>query len=359
MTILPTVRAPGKLFIAGEYAVVETGMPAILVALDRFVTVSITASEDYGSIISKQYQGKLIWQREGNKMVFDNRDNPFQYILTAIQLTEEYAQQQNAQLKLFHLRVDSQLDSADGKKYGLGSSAAVTVATVKAVCQFYHLNVNKEIIFKIAAIAHLNVQQNGSLGDIAASVYGGWIAYHTFDKEWLKFQENNVTLSELVHMPWPSLSVQQLTPPPELQLVIGWTGSPASTSHLVDRIEQFKHRQAQQYQAFLTASKQCLNRMIAGFIQHNLTAIQKEITINRQLLKHLAALSGVSIETPLLTVMCQSAHIINAVAKASGAGGGDCGIVIANKHQDLQPMLTMWQKDGIEQLPLHVQRIEE
>ena len=33
-------RAPGKLYIAGEYAVVEPGHPAILVAVDRFVTVS-------------------------------------------------------------------------------------------------------------------------------------------------------------------------------------------------------------------------------------------------------------------------------------------------------------------------------
>lgn len=33
-----TVKAPGKLYIAGEYAVVESGFPAIIVALDQFVT---------------------------------------------------------------------------------------------------------------------------------------------------------------------------------------------------------------------------------------------------------------------------------------------------------------------------------
>ena len=31
--------APGKLYIAGEYAVVEPGHPAILVAVDQFITV--------------------------------------------------------------------------------------------------------------------------------------------------------------------------------------------------------------------------------------------------------------------------------------------------------------------------------
>ena len=35
---LITVKAPGKLYIAGEYAVVESGYPAIIVALNQFVT---------------------------------------------------------------------------------------------------------------------------------------------------------------------------------------------------------------------------------------------------------------------------------------------------------------------------------
>ncbi|MCP9380727.1 phosphomevalonate kinase, partial [Lacticaseibacillus paracasei] len=75
-----TVKAPGKLYIAGEYAVVETGFPAILVALNQFVTVTVEESSDFGSINSRQYQeNSLYWKREGNNMVFDNRDNPFHY----------------------------------------------------------------------------------------------------------------------------------------------------------------------------------------------------------------------------------------------------------------------------------------
>lgn len=35
------VSAPGKLYIAGEYAVVEPGHPAIIVAIDQFISVSI------------------------------------------------------------------------------------------------------------------------------------------------------------------------------------------------------------------------------------------------------------------------------------------------------------------------------
>ena len=157
-----SVKAPGKLYIAGEYAVVETGQPAILVALDQFVYVNLEKSNDLGSIISKQYkENSLYWKREGNQIIFDNRDNPFHYILSAINLVEEYAQSLGKKMEFYHLKIDSELDSPDGKKYGLGSSAAVTVATIKALSEFYELNLSKEHLFKLASIAHLNVQGKG------------------------------------------------------------------------------------------------------------------------------------------------------------------------------------------------------
>lgn len=60
-----TVKAPGKLYIAGEYAVVESGYPAIIVALDQFVTATISPSETIGSIVSEQYQeNSIVWRRQ-------------------------------------------------------------------------------------------------------------------------------------------------------------------------------------------------------------------------------------------------------------------------------------------------------
>lgn len=43
-------KVPGKLFIAGEYAVTEPGFPAILVAVDQFITVLLDKSSEKGSI---------------------------------------------------------------------------------------------------------------------------------------------------------------------------------------------------------------------------------------------------------------------------------------------------------------------
>ena len=38
------VKAPGKLYIAGEYAVTEPGYKSVLIALNRFVTATIEPS---------------------------------------------------------------------------------------------------------------------------------------------------------------------------------------------------------------------------------------------------------------------------------------------------------------------------
>ncbi len=357
---LITEKAPGKLYIAGEYAVVENGYPAILVALDQFVTCSIEESAaEVGRIISRQYHNNALqWHRLGEQMVVDNRDNPFSYILSAIKVTEEYARAFARELRIFDLHIDSQLDSESGKKYGLGSSAAVTVATVKALCRFYNLPVTKDEIFKLAAIAHFEVQGNGSLGDVAASVYGGWIAYHSFDRQWLAQQRKYLDLRTLIDLPWPDLKIESLKAPSNLQLLIGWTGKPASTSQLVDKISLFKARQQKEYHQFLEESKHCIQRMVDGFHNADLEAIKNEIRYNRELLKQLGTNSGVHIETPILNKLCQIAEDFGGAAKTSGAGGGDCGIVAIDRNSNFKQVLTEWTANKIEQLPLSVHFIE-
>lgn len=357
---LITEKAPGKLYIAGEYAVVENGYPAILVALDQFVTCSIEESAtEVGKIISRQYHNNALqWYRLGEQMVVDNRDNPFSYILSAIKVTEEYARSFARELRIFDLHIDSQLDSDSGKKYGLGSSAAVTVATVKALCHFYNLPVTKDEIFKLAAIAHFEVQGNGSLGDVVASVYGGWIAYHSFDRQWLAQQRKYLDLRTLVDLPWPDLKIESLKAPSNLQLLIGWTGKPASTSQLVDKISLFKARQQKEYRQFLEDSKHCIQRMVEGFHNADLESIKNEIRYNRELLKQLGTNSGVHIETPVLNKLCQIAEDFGGAAKTSGAGGGDCGIVAIDRDSNFKQVLKKWTANKIEQLPLSVHFIE-
>ncbi len=230
--------APGKLFVAGEYAVVTNNHPAILVAVDQFITVSLEGAEEQGTIHSSLNEGLAIpWTRLNGKLYIDERENPFIYITQAIKITEQYIQEKGKELLYFHLSVESELGDSKGKKYGLGSSGAVTVATIKALLQFYDLSYTPELIYKLAALAHLSVNSNGSLGDIAASSYTGWIAYSCFDREWVLTEKKKHSITELVALPWPDLMIQPLTLPGEIEFLVGWTGSPASTTMLVDKVK--------------------------------------------------------------------------------------------------------------------------
>ncbi|MBP1046918.1 phosphomevalonate kinase [Enterococcus sp. BWM-S5] len=349
------ISAPGKLFISGEYAVVEPGHPAVIVAVDQFVTVTLEKAQDEGSIQSEQYRSIPVrWTRKNNELVLDIRENPFHYILAAIHLTEKYAQEQDAPLSFYHLKVTSELDNASGRKYGLGSSGAVTVATVKALNAFYQLGLDNEKIFKLSALAHLAVQGNGSCGDIAASCYGGWIAFSTFDHQWVRKQSEEQTLHELLISDWPDLMIESLAVPKHLRLLIGWTGSPASTSDLVDQVHRSKGDKELSYQTFLDKSRECVTQMIQGFKSNDIDTIQAALRENRQLLLQLTDLTGVVIETPALKKLCDLAEQFGGAAKSSGAGGGDCGIVLFKQKSGILPLVSAWEKQELTPLPLHV-----
>lgn len=354
------ISVPGKLFIAGEYAVVEPGHPAIIVAVDQFINVTIEGARKNGSIQSAQYSDLPIrWTRRNGELVLDHRENPFHYILAAIRLTEKYAQEKGTLLSFYDLKVTSELDNSNGRKYGLGSSGAVTVATVKALNLYYDLKMDRLTQFKIAALAHLAVQGNGSCGDIAASCYGGWLAFSTFDHEWVLRKQQEWTLTQLLTSDWPELSIRPLIVPKSLRLLIGWTGSPASTSDLVDQVYQSKEAKEKGYAKFLADSKDCVNRLIDGFLNEDSRTIKKMITENRKLLVGLSGLTGVTIETPALKKLCDLAETYRGAAKSSGAGGGDCGIVIVDQKTGILPLMSAWEKADIIPLPLHVYHYRE
>ena len=357
---LITEQAPGKLYIAGEYAVLEQDCPAILVAVNQFIRVSITKSKSStGSIHSKQYsQDSIHWVRRGAQMVIDNRDNPFEYILSAINLTERFCLEQHIKLRVYDLHVNSDLDSADGKKYGLGSSAAVTVATVKAMLRFYNVPFSNELVYKLSAISHYSVQGNGSAGDIAASVYGGWIAYQTFDKKWLKRELTQKSLSEVVDEAWPGLKIQLLTPPEGMNLLIGWSQKPASTSRLVDETNANKAALNVEYKQFLQQSRKCVLRMIDGFEQGNIDLIKMQIRENRKLLQHFAQINQIAIEIPRLSKLINIAESFGGAAKTSGAGNGDCGIVITDEQTNVNELDQQWRKNNVLPLDLHVHQVK-
>lgn len=345
--------SPGKLYIAGEYAVVEKGYPAIIIAVDQFISVSLKETAFKGSIQAYD-NSPITFKRVEERLVLDYRDNRLSYVINSINVVEKLAQQLNKDLLFYDLSVESDLENIEGKKYGLGSSAAVTVSTIAVLCKLYDIELSKLSLFKLAAIVHYNINSNGSGGDLAASIYGGWIAFTTFDKDWLKHQIEQTSISELINMDWPYLSIKELIAPKDLKLLIGWTGSPASTTVLVDKVSESRNANAKFYQEFLEESQKCVNLMIKGFQENDTDKIMEQISVNRKLLQNLGDKLQVEIETVKLAKLSNIAQDFKGAAKSSGAGGGDCGIAIFKNDYDENSVKDKWRQAGIIDLDLKV-----
>ena len=363
--------APGKLYIAGEYAVVEPGHQAVLVTVDRFITVRITQAEDGGSagptghISSTLYEAQsLTWYRrpEDGVVMVDKQFND--YVVSAIRMVEQMVREAGGPLRYFDLDVSSELDDGCGRKLGLGSSSAVTVATVRAVARFYGLVLDDMAVYKLALLATDAVQPIGSGGDIAASSFTGWVAYTSPDRAWLhqvsgapgtgNSPGGSAGLSELVRMDWPLLSIRRL-PAPGLRLSVGWTGSPASTPRLVADVQAHtRGAQDAAYTAFLRESEACLSALTLALREDDGGEIGLRIQEGRRLLSGLSRTSGITIETPQLRRLVEIAQEHGAVAKSSGAGGGDCGIALCPPGTDMAAMHAAWESAGIQPLDLRV-----
>ncbi|WP_297005790.1 phosphomevalonate kinase [uncultured Corynebacterium sp.] len=353
------VRAPGKLYIAGEYAVVEPGYPAVLIAVDRYITVRVSpASADTGHITTDQNAGsRLEWYRQGSDMLIEPDQDQFSFVLAAVRVVEEAAVAFGVPLQVYDLDITSELDDDSGRKFGLGSSAAVTVATVRALCAHYRLDLTRMEQLKLALLASIEVQRSGSGGDVAASMFGGWIAYTSFDRDWARGQREQRELVELVKSEWPGLSVRAVTPPESLRLLVGWTGSPASTSRLVGDVQSNKRGDAAwSYARFLADSRECVESFVASLDAADTGGVFAGIRRNRALLRELGEHTGTTIETPTLRRLIESAEDHGGAAKTSGAGGGDCGIVLIGENADIDGLLAVWERADIRLLSLHQHR---
>jgi phosphomevalonate kinase len=354
-----SASAPGKLYIAGEYAVVEPGHQAVLVAVDRFITVRVTVAEHAGRITSDLYATRsLMWYRRIEDDVLEVEEQFDDYVVSAIRVVEQMVREGGGKLQFFDLDVSSELDDSSGRKLGLGSSSAVTVATVRAVAGFYGLFLDDTAVYKLALLASEAVQPIGSGGDIAASAFTGWVSYTSPDRTWLRRERERTNteggLGRLVRMDWPGLGIRRL-PAPELSLCVGWTGAPASTPRLVAGVQAGVHRADDAaYTAFLRSSEDCLSALVSALETNDSSEIMHRIEENRRLLSDLSRTSGIAIETPQLRRLVEIAQKHGAAAKSSGAGGGDCGIALCPPGTNTTVMCAAWETAGIQPLDLSV-----
>ena len=416
--------APGKLYIAGEYAVVD-GSAAIVAAVNRYVTVKVDdenlpddlrcdlrelATENLPALApeSRKYYGVIASEKENYKPIFWTRaydgsieipdDEKYAYVFAAMRVIDSYAGEcsaPNMGRKSYNLHISSELDDAkSGRKYGLGSSAAITVATVRALCKWYGLKPDVPTICKLSLIASSMVKRSGSGGDVAASSCGGWILYRAYDREWLEselglIKSGESDFSKLLRKKWPRLEFKRINVSKTLKLLVGWTGSPASSAQLVSSVESSVESSAEggveggakssvsseiahsfTYQDFCDQSEICVQKLAQSLENFSLkeSSLEKSslkeselnnisacFAQNRELLQKLSALTGTIIETPKLTRFIEDANFAGIPAKTSGAGGGDCAIALTTIYEKnrVKSMKSAWENHGI--MPLNIE----
>lgn len=386
--------APGKLYIAGEYAVVD-GSAAIVAAVNRYVTVTVD-DENLPTLSSesRKYYGVIVSEKENYKPTFWTRasdgsiemlgDEKYAYVLAAMRVIDSYAGEcfaPNMDRKSYNLHISSELDDAEsGRKYGLGSSAAITVATVRALCKWYGLKPDVATICKLSLIASSMVKRSGSGGDVAASSCGGWILYRAYDREWLELELGLIKSGEsdfnkLLRKKWPRLEFKRINVPETLKLLVGWTGSPASSEQLVSSVESSVVSSVESsvsseiahsftYQDFCNQSEVCVQKLAksleeSSLEESELNNISACFAQNRELLQKLSVLTGTLIETPKLTQLIEDAILAGIPAKTSGAGGGDCAIALTTIYEKnrIESMKSAWENHGIMPLNIEVAQI--
>lgn len=343
--------------IAGEFAVLEPYQKLAVMAVDRFVFTTIQNSEqNYLSLMNFQMD-KLNWRYDSirENVFIDTDDKRVDFVANAMSIALTYLKECGISPSNFSLTINSELDEA-GVKYGLGSSAAVVTSAIAAILNKYMPeNVSEELIFKLAAITHATTQGNGSGADVAASSYGGVLAYSSFQAEWLNREfRNRVSLKNLIGREWKYLSVQPLLIPEQVHICVGWTGKPASTKKLVNELLKLKVVNAIEYELFLKRSEEAVNLFLNGMKETDTSLIIEGIRRNRRALAKVGKEADVEIETPLLTKLCDIAEYYNGAGKPSGAGGGDCGIAIMPSEESADRVKKAWQKAGIKVLELNV-----
>ena len=324
MTIVKTC---GKLYWAGEYAILEPGQLALIKAIPIYMTAEIESSEVY-----RLYSDMFTY-------VVDMRpDSSYALIQETVALVEEYLTDQGVDLQPFSLEIRGKMER-EGKKFGLGSSGSVVVLVIKAMLAFYERLADRELLFKLASAVLLKRGDNGSMGDIACIVSEDLVLYQSFDREkvaqWLEKEDLQTVLAR----DW-GFSIRSVEPALKFDFLVGWTKEVAVSSHMVKQIKNNMNS------SFLQASKETVTSLVKA-----LEASQEEKTM--ELLEQASQLlEGLSpdIYTPSLRQLKDASRDLKAVAKSSGAGGGDCGIALSFDQNSTTLLKKRWADLGIELL---------
>lgn len=294
--------APGTLMLLGEHAVLQDKQ-ALVFSIDKRITVEVTPRQD-SKILLTSNLGQLELDL-AEPIPVNPLTEAFRFIIEAIR------QLKHALTSGFRLSVTSEFPST----IGLGSSAAVTVATVAALyklidpsIQFSEVSHSCAVrlqIFERAKEVIKTVQGVGSGADAAASVFGGVILYHQKPPYILK-------------------KINQLLP-----VVVVYSGYKTPTPTVIRLVQKNAERYPDIFRVLYSVIDQCVIQAVANIEANDWQSLGQILTIQQGIMQAL----GVS--TPELNRLIDSLNTESTVfgAKISGSGLGDCVVAIGSSMQ--------------------------
>lgn len=264
--------APGKIVISGAYSVLE-GAPALVGAVDRYVVADASRRS---AIVSEEV---LAAYRSG-----------------AIDIIPWF--------DAGGLR--TRLPDGTTRKVGLGSSAAILVASIASVfsSRISDENELRKAVMSTALAAHHEAQPLGSGIDVAASVHGGIVRCVKRDG---------------------GLDVTLATLPDGLVYEVFACPVAASTGQLLEKIQTFKQAEPSVYRTHMDIA---IEGACDAAATNDADAFIKAVSKQIEALANLGKAAGAQIVIRSVAELHTQAAGEGAVFGPSGAGGGDVALWI-------------------------------
>lgn len=321
------VTTGGKLYLAGEYAILTPGQRALIKYIPICMKATIEPSQTY-QLFSDMFD-------YGTDLTPDTN---YALIQETIQVVNDYLVQLGLSPQPFSLKITGKLEK-NGKKIGIGSSGSVVLLTIKAMAKLYQLDLSADQLFRLATYVLLKRGDNGSMGDLACIAYEELVAFTSFNRQQVRNWIEQTDLLTVLTADW-GYEIRPVKVNLSCDFLVGWTGRPAISKELIERV-RFSIGPD-----FLQKTQIAVEDLEQGLCQGN----QNQVMSSLATLGHLLQELHPAIYSPDLQALVAATEGLVAVAKSSGAGGGDCGLALSFDSASSHHLFERWKKAGIELL---------